>query len=137
LLAARVEVGLTGIWHTRVTAFGRHSGLRVSEYVLGTANFGSAPAAAGLEEPRAISEEVVTVGGITVDVLGAQGQLSARAMADGTVGEGSAQRTAVRLPTAPWRPTWAPAPSGSHCASTLHACPHLADPHREARTQPT
>lgn len=52
----------------RYQAFGRNSGLRVSEYVLGTANFGSAPSAAGLEGARAIFESFVAAGGTTVDV---------------------------------------------------------------------
>ncbi|GGJ42258.1 aldo/keto reductase [Streptomyces brasiliensis] len=52
----------------RYQTFGRHSGLRVSEYVLGTANFGSAPAAAGLEGSRAIFESFVGAGGTTIDV---------------------------------------------------------------------
>ncbi|MEU0964880.1 aldo/keto reductase [Streptomyces sp. NPDC005917] len=52
----------------RYQTFGRHSGLRVSEYVLGTANFGSAPAAAGREGARAIFESFVAAGGTTFDV---------------------------------------------------------------------
>ncbi|WP_433512184.1 aldo/keto reductase [Nonomuraea sp. CA-143628] len=52
----------------RYQTFGRHSGLRVSEYVLGTANFGAAPAAAGLEGARAIFESFVAAGGTTFDV---------------------------------------------------------------------
>ncbi|MEB8338209.1 aldo/keto reductase [Streptomyces endophyticus] len=52
----------------RYQTFGRHSGLRVSEYVLGTANFGSAPAAAGVEGARAIFESFVAAGGTTFDV---------------------------------------------------------------------
>nr|AAZ23049.1 possible oxidoreductase [Streptomyces fradiae] len=52
----------------RYQTFGRHSGLRVSEYVLGTANFGSSPAAAGREGARAIFESFVDAGGTTVDV---------------------------------------------------------------------
>ncbi|MER5439893.1 aldo/keto reductase [Streptomyces sp. NPDC002790] len=52
----------------RYQTFGRHSGLRVSEYVLGTANFGSAPAAAGLEGAGAIFESFVAAGGTTFDV---------------------------------------------------------------------
>jgi aryl-alcohol dehydrogenase-like predicted oxidoreductase len=51
----------------RYQTFGRHSGLRVSEYVLGTATFGSAPAAAGTEGARAIFESFVAAGGTTVD----------------------------------------------------------------------
>ncbi|MFF3493346.1 aldo/keto reductase [Streptomyces sp. NPDC002795] len=52
----------------RYRTFGRHSGLRVSEYVLGTANFGSAPAAAGVEGARAIFDSFVAAGGTTFDV---------------------------------------------------------------------
>ncbi|MFD6424373.1 aldo/keto reductase [Streptomyces sp. NPDC060198] len=51
----------------RYQTFGRHTGLRVSEYVLGTANFGSAPAAAGPEGARAIFEQFVAAGGTTID----------------------------------------------------------------------
>lgn len=51
----------------RYQAFGRHTGLRVSEYVLGTANFGSAATAAGLEGSRAIFEMFVAAGGTTFD----------------------------------------------------------------------
>ncbi|GAB3168397.1 aldo/keto reductase [Amycolatopsis stemonae] len=52
----------------RYQAFGRNSGLRISEYVLGTANFGSAPAAAGVEGAKAIFEAFVAAGGTTFDV---------------------------------------------------------------------
>jgi aryl-alcohol dehydrogenase-like predicted oxidoreductase len=52
----------------RYQTFGRQSGLRVSEYVLGTANFGSAPAAAGLAGAKAIFEAFVSAGGTTFDV---------------------------------------------------------------------
>ncbi|GHF54910.1 aryl-alcohol dehydrogenase-like predicted oxidoreductase [Amycolatopsis bartoniae] len=52
----------------RYQTFGRQSGLRVSEYVLGTANFGSAPAAAGLAGAKAIFEAFVAAGGTTFDV---------------------------------------------------------------------
>lgn len=52
----------------RYQAFGRHSGLRVSEYVLGTANFGSGPAATGMEGAAAIFEAYVAAGGTTFDV---------------------------------------------------------------------
>lgn len=51
----------------RYQIFG-HSGLRVSEYVLGTSNFGSAPAAAGAEGSRAIFDAFVQAGGTTFDV---------------------------------------------------------------------
>jgi aryl-alcohol dehydrogenase-like predicted oxidoreductase len=52
----------------RYRTFGRQSGLRVSEYVLGTANFGSAPAAAGLAGSQAIFDAFVAAGGTTFDV---------------------------------------------------------------------
>ncbi|KDN22102.1 aldo/keto reductase [Amycolatopsis rifamycinica] len=52
----------------RYQTFGRQSGLRVSEYVLGTANFGSAPSAAGLVGAKAIFEAFVAAGGTTFDV---------------------------------------------------------------------
>ncbi|MEV6621125.1 aldo/keto reductase [Amycolatopsis sp. NPDC051106] len=52
----------------RYQTFGRHSGLRVSEYVLGTATFGSAPTAAGLAGAKAIFEAFVAAGGTTFDV---------------------------------------------------------------------
>ena len=52
----------------RYQPFGRQSGLRVSEYVLGTANFGSAPAATGLAGAKAIFEAFVAAGGTTFDV---------------------------------------------------------------------
>ncbi|PKW00187.1 aldo/keto reductase family protein [Amycolatopsis echigonensis] len=52
----------------RYQTFGRQSGLRISEYVLGTSNFGSAPAAAGLAGAKAIFEDFVAAGGTTFDV---------------------------------------------------------------------
>jgi aryl-alcohol dehydrogenase-like predicted oxidoreductase len=52
----------------RYQPFGRQSGLRVSEYVLGTANFGSAPTAAGPAGSKAIFEAFVAAGGTTFDV---------------------------------------------------------------------
>ncbi|MGK3209240.1 aldo/keto reductase [Amycolatopsis sp. MEPSY49] len=52
----------------RYQAFGRNSGLRISEYVLGTANFGSAPTAAGVAGAKAIFEAFVAAGGTTFDV---------------------------------------------------------------------
>lgn len=51
----------------RYQTFGRSSGLRVSEYVLGTANFGSAPAAAGPAGSKKIFETFVAAGGTTFD----------------------------------------------------------------------
>jgi aryl-alcohol dehydrogenase-like predicted oxidoreductase len=51
----------------RHQTFGRNSGLRVSEYVLGTSTFGSAPAASGPEGARAIFESFVAAGGTTFD----------------------------------------------------------------------
>lgn len=52
----------------RYQTFGRQTGLRVSEYVLGTANFGSAPTATGLPGAKAIFEAFVAAGGTTFDV---------------------------------------------------------------------
>jgi aryl-alcohol dehydrogenase-like predicted oxidoreductase len=52
----------------RYQTFGRQTGLRLSEYVLGTANFGSAPGAAGLEGARAIFDAYVAAGGTAFDV---------------------------------------------------------------------
>ncbi|WP_037370820.1 aldo/keto reductase [Amycolatopsis orientalis] len=52
----------------RYQTFGRQSGLRVSEYVLGTASFGSAPGASGRAGAKAIFEEFVAAGGIAFDV---------------------------------------------------------------------
>jgi aryl-alcohol dehydrogenase-like predicted oxidoreductase len=52
----------------RYQTFGRRTGLRVSEYVLGTANFGSADGSAGLDGSRQIFEAYVAAGGTTFDV---------------------------------------------------------------------
>lgn len=52
----------------RYQTFGRQTGLRVSEYVLGTTNFGSAPGAAGPDGARAIFDAYVAAGGTTFDV---------------------------------------------------------------------
>jgi aryl-alcohol dehydrogenase-like predicted oxidoreductase len=52
----------------RYQTFGTHTGLRVSEYALGTANFGSAEASAGLVGSREIFERYVAAGGTTFDV---------------------------------------------------------------------
>jgi aryl-alcohol dehydrogenase-like predicted oxidoreductase len=51
----------------RYTTFGRRTGLRVSEYALGTANFGTADTSAGLEGSRQIFEAFVAAGGTTFD----------------------------------------------------------------------
>ncbi|MFE7503789.1 aldo/keto reductase [Promicromonospora sp. NPDC057488] len=51
----------------RYQTFGRRVGLRVSEYVLGTANFGTGPTATGAEGARAIFERFVEAGGTTFD----------------------------------------------------------------------
>jgi aryl-alcohol dehydrogenase-like predicted oxidoreductase len=51
----------------RYTTFGRRTGLRVSEYALGTANFGTADTSAGLEGSRQIFEAFVDAGGTTFD----------------------------------------------------------------------
>ncbi len=51
----------------RYQIFGRRTGLRVSEYVLGTANFGTADTGAGAEGSRHIFEAFVAAGGTTFD----------------------------------------------------------------------
>jgi aryl-alcohol dehydrogenase-like predicted oxidoreductase len=51
----------------RYQIFGRRTGLRVSEYVLGTANFGTAPTATGADGARAIFDRFVRAGGTTFD----------------------------------------------------------------------
>ena len=51
----------------RYQTFGRHTGLRVSEYALGTANFGTAAASAGAEASRQIFDAFVAAGGTTFD----------------------------------------------------------------------
>jgi aryl-alcohol dehydrogenase-like predicted oxidoreductase len=51
----------------RYHTFGRQTGLRVSEYALGTANFGLSDASAGPEASRAIFEAFVAAGGTTFD----------------------------------------------------------------------
>ncbi|WP_194915457.1 aldo/keto reductase [Catenulispora rubra] len=51
----------------RYQTFGRLTGLRVSEYALGTANFATSDAGAGPEGSRQIFEAFVAAGGTTVD----------------------------------------------------------------------
>ncbi|KAA0921539.1 aldo/keto reductase [Streptomyces apricus] len=51
----------------RYRTFGRLTGLRVSEYALGTANFGLSDAGAGPEGSRQIFETFAAAGGTTVD----------------------------------------------------------------------
>ncbi len=51
----------------RYQTFGRNTGLRVSEYALGTANFGMAHTSAGPEGSREIFEAFVDAGGTTFD----------------------------------------------------------------------
>jgi aryl-alcohol dehydrogenase-like predicted oxidoreductase len=51
----------------RYHTFGRKTGLRVSEYALGTANFGMSAGRAGPEAPRAIFEAFAAAGGTTID----------------------------------------------------------------------
>lgn len=52
----------------RHTTFGRRTGLRVSEYALGTANFGTGPAAPTRpEEARAIFDAFLEAGGTFID----------------------------------------------------------------------
>jgi aryl-alcohol dehydrogenase-like predicted oxidoreductase len=47
--------------------FGRRTGLRVSEYALGTGSFGTAAPSAGFDVSRAMFDAFVTVGGTTFD----------------------------------------------------------------------
>jgi aryl-alcohol dehydrogenase-like predicted oxidoreductase len=51
----------------RQQIFGRRTGLRVSEYALGTANFGTSAASAGAEGSKQIFEAFVDAGGTTFD----------------------------------------------------------------------
>jgi aryl-alcohol dehydrogenase-like predicted oxidoreductase len=51
----------------RYQTLGRRTGLRVSEYVLGTANFGTAETSAGRDGARRIFEAFVAAGGTTFD----------------------------------------------------------------------
>ena len=51
----------------RYHTFGRQTGLRVSEYALGTANFGTSDTGAGPEASRQIFEAFVAAGGTTFD----------------------------------------------------------------------
>ncbi|HEX3965876.1 MAG TPA: aldo/keto reductase [Trebonia sp.] len=51
----------------RHQTFGRHTGLRVSEYALGTANFGVSSASIGAEASRAIFDAFAAAGGTTFD----------------------------------------------------------------------
>jgi aryl-alcohol dehydrogenase-like predicted oxidoreductase len=51
----------------RYQVFGRRTGLRVSEYALGTANFGTADTSAGPAASRQIFEAFTTAGGTTFD----------------------------------------------------------------------
>ncbi|HEY0814538.1 MAG TPA: aldo/keto reductase [Pseudonocardia sp.] len=52
----------------RYQTFGRLTGLRVSEYALGTANFGTSEGSAGRKGAREIFETFVAAGGTTFDV---------------------------------------------------------------------
>jgi aryl-alcohol dehydrogenase-like predicted oxidoreductase len=51
----------------RYQTFGRRTGLRVSEYALGTSNFGTGGASADVEASRQIFETFVAAGGTTFD----------------------------------------------------------------------
>jgi aryl-alcohol dehydrogenase-like predicted oxidoreductase len=51
----------------RYKTFGRKTGLRVSEYALGTANFSTSDTGAGAEASRSIFEAFVAAGGTTFD----------------------------------------------------------------------
>lgn len=52
----------------RYKIFGRCTGLRVSEYVLGTSNFGSSVSSAGLVGSKEIVDAFTAAGGTTFDV---------------------------------------------------------------------
>ena len=51
----------------RYQTFGRRTGLRVSEYALGTANFGTGPTAAGTDGARQVFDAFADAGGTTID----------------------------------------------------------------------
>jgi len=47
--------------------FGRHTGLRVSEFALGTGSFGTSDPSAGRDVSQAMFDTFVTAGGTTFD----------------------------------------------------------------------
>jgi aryl-alcohol dehydrogenase-like predicted oxidoreductase len=51
----------------RYQTFGRKTGLRVSEYALGTSNFGTSDSSIGMSLSRSLFEEFVAAGGTTFD----------------------------------------------------------------------
>jgi aryl-alcohol dehydrogenase-like predicted oxidoreductase len=71
----------------RYQTFGRRTGLRVSEYVLGTANFGSADGSAGLDGSRQIFEAYVAAGGTTFDVSNVYQDGEAETVLGGLLGQ--------------------------------------------------
>ncbi len=72
----------------RYQTFGGRTGLRVSEYVLGTANFGSAaPELPGWTDPEQIFEAYVAAGGTTFDVSNIYQGGEAETVLGGLLGE--------------------------------------------------
>jgi aryl-alcohol dehydrogenase-like predicted oxidoreductase len=71
----------------RYQTFGRRTGLRVSEYVLGTANFGSADGSAGLDGSRQIFEAYVAASGTTFDVSNVYQDGEAETVLGGLLGQ--------------------------------------------------
>ncbi|MHA6757526.1 aldo/keto reductase [Streptacidiphilus sp. PAMC 29251] len=70
----------------RYQTFGRLTGLRVSEYALGTANFGTSDASAGPEGSRQIFEAFVAAGGTTFDTSNLYQDGQAETMLGGLLG---------------------------------------------------
>jgi aryl-alcohol dehydrogenase-like predicted oxidoreductase len=71
----------------RYQTFGRHTGLRVSEFVLGTANFGTAETSAGIAASRQIFEAFVAAGGTTFDTSNVYQDGQAEAVLGGLLGD--------------------------------------------------
>jgi aryl-alcohol dehydrogenase-like predicted oxidoreductase len=71
----------------RYRTFGRHTGLRVSEYALGTANFGTAPGSAGAEGSRQLFDAFVAAGGTTFDTSNVYGGGQAEVALGGLLGD--------------------------------------------------
>jgi aryl-alcohol dehydrogenase-like predicted oxidoreductase len=82
----------------RYETFGRRTGLRVSEYALGTASFGTDGPSIGPEASRQVFEAFVAAGGTTFDTSSTTGASTRSARSS------SARRTKT------WRPPW---PTGS------------------------
>lgn len=71
----------------RYKVFGRRTGLRVSEYVLGTANFGSSVSSAGLAGSKEIFDAFTAAGGTTFDVSNIYQKGEAEAVLGGLLGQ--------------------------------------------------